>query len=94
MLLRIEMSADTMGGVMLGNVVEVFTHAFTQYSFSVSNILSKTYLTGDTVDNVVGFATTAPNGIVIASSNGLLILPEVSSLMQYLQLFLVQKLRL
>ena len=63
------MSANTMGGVVLGNVAEVFTHPFTQCSFSMSNRLFKTYLTSDTIDNVVGFATTVPNGIVIATSN-------------------------
>ena len=69
MFLRIEVSADTMGGVMLGNVTEMFAHPFAQCSFSVSNILFETYLTSDTVDNVVGFATAAPNGIVVATSN-------------------------
>ena len=29
----------------------------------------ETYLTSDTVDNVVGFATAAPNGIAVATSN-------------------------
>ena len=39
MLLGIKMAANTVGGVMLGDIPKVFTHPFTQCSFSVTNIL-------------------------------------------------------
>ena len=54
---------------MLGDISEVFTHPFTQCSFGMPNILFETYLAGDTIDNVVGFATTTSNGVVVASSD-------------------------
>ena len=46
---EIEVSANTVSGVVLGDVPEVFTHPFTQCSFYMSNVLSETYLTGDAV---------------------------------------------
>ena len=61
------MSADTVSGVVLGDVAEVFTHPFTQSSFGVSNILFEAYLTCDTVDNVVGLATATSDGVVVAT---------------------------
>ena len=47
-----------MGGVMLSDVSEVFTHPFTQCSFDVPNVLFQAHLTSDTIDDSVGFATT------------------------------------
>ena len=63
------MSADTMCGVVLGDVLEVFTHPFTQSSFSMSNILFESYLTCNALNNGVGLATTAPNCVVVATRN-------------------------
>ena len=70
MFLQIKVSADIVCGVVLDYISEVFTHPFIQCSFSVSNILFETYMTGDTVDNVVGFAATAHDGVVVATSDG------------------------
>ena len=58
-----------MSGVVLGDISEVFTHPFTQCSFGMPNILFKTYLAGDTVYNVIGFATATSNGVVVATSD-------------------------
>ena len=44
MLLHIEVSADTVRGVVLSDVAEVFAHPFTQSAFCVSNILFETHL--------------------------------------------------
>ena len=69
MVLHIEVSADTMCGVVLGDVSEVFTHPFTQSSFSMSNILFEAYLTCNAINNVVGLATTASDCVVVATRN-------------------------
>ena len=66
---EIEVSANTVSGVVLGDVPEVFTHPFTQCSFYMSNVLFETYLTGDAVNNGIGFATTTSNGVVVATSD-------------------------
>ena len=59
-LLHIKLSADTVGGVMLGDISEVFTHPFAQCSFGLTNIAFIAHLTGNTVDDVIRIATTAP----------------------------------
>ena len=80
--------------VVLGDAAEVFTHPLTQCTYSVSNTLFKTYLTSDTIDNVVGFATTAPNGIVIATSDRTFDITRSVQFNAVSAAFLVQKLRL
>ena len=43
MFLKIKVSANTMGGVMFGDVAKVFAHLFTQCSLCMSNILWQTH---------------------------------------------------
>ena len=67
MLLHIKVSADTMCGVMLCDVTEVFTHPFTKCSLRMSDVLFKTHLTCYAVNDIVGFATTTSDGVVFAT---------------------------
>ena len=55
MVPHIEESADTMSGVMLCHVPEVFTHPFTQRTFECVRciVLFKTHLTCDDIIGVV-----------------------------------------
>ena len=69
MLLHIEVSADTVCGVMLIDVTEVFTHPFTQSAFCVSNILFETHLARNAIDDVVRFAAATPDSVVVAACN-------------------------
>ena len=48
------MLADTMCGVVLSDVTEVFTHPFAQ---CMTDVLFQTHLTSNTVDNIIGLAT-------------------------------------
>ena len=63
------MSADTMCGVVLSDVTEVFTHPFAQCSFSMTDVLFQTHLTSNTVDNIIGLATATSNGVVFATGD-------------------------
>ena len=69
MLLHVEVSADTVCGVVLSDVAKVFAHPFAQGAFSVSNILFETHLARNAINDVVGFAATTPDSVVVATSN-------------------------
>ena len=56
MLLHIKVSADTMCGVVLCDVPEMFTHPFTEGTLGMSSVLFKTHLTCNAINNVDGFA--------------------------------------
>ena len=73
MVPHIEVSADTMSGVMLCHVKEMFTHPFTQRTFSVSDVLFKTHLTCDDIIGVVFAASNqAFNGATCIQFNAIL----------------------
>ena len=69
MILHIKVSADTMCGVMLCDVPEVFTHPFTECTLGMSNVLFKTHLTCNAINDIVGLAATTANGVVVATCN-------------------------
>ena len=69
MLLHIEVSADTVCGVVLCDITEVFTHPFTKCAFGVSNVLFETHLACYAINDIVGFATATPDGVVVATCN-------------------------
>ena len=64
------MSADTMTRVVLCDISEMFTHAFTKSSLGVTDVLFETNNAGYAVYDVVGFAVAIPNGIVFTPSYG------------------------
>ena len=64
------MSSDTVCGVMLSDISEVFTHSFTQCSYSVPDVLFEAHLASNTIHSIIGLAAATPNGVVFATSNG------------------------
>ena len=56
-----------MAGVVLGDVANVFSHPFTKSSLSVTNVLFEAYDAGYAVYDVISFAVTLSDGIVMAS---------------------------
>ena len=70
MVFRIKVSADTVCGIVLSDVSEVFTHPFTQCSFGVPNVLFVTHLTSNTIYDVIGLTATTPDSVVFATSDG------------------------
>ena len=54
---------------MLSDVAKVFPHPFTKSPLSVTNVLFETYDAGDAICDIVGFAVTLSDGIVVTSSN-------------------------
>ena len=69
MVLHIKVSADTMCGVMLCDVTEVFTHPFAECTLGMSDVLFEAHLTSNTINDIIGLATTTPNGVVFATSD-------------------------
>ena len=69
MILLIKVSADTVGGVVLCDVPEVFTHPFTKCTFCVPYVLFKAHLARDAVNNIIGLATTTSDSVVFATSD-------------------------
>ena len=69
MILQIKVSSDTVSGVVLCDVPEVFTHPFTKCTFSVSDVLFKAHLARNAVNNVIGLAATTSDSVVFATSD-------------------------
>ena len=69
MTLHIKVSTDTMCGVVLCDVTEVFTHPFAECTLGMSDVLLDAHLTCNTINDTIGFATTTPNGVIFATSD-------------------------